>query len=123
MPKHATQSVTLALSESGYTESQVSAITAHIEATGTIEGAPELADRHLSIFDCAFKPQNGTRSISAMGHIKMMGSVQPFISGAISKCVTADTLLSTAQGLIRIGDLYSGERPDSFRDMDLGLVS
>jgi len=65
----------------------VSAITAHIESTGTIEGAPELAERHLSIFDCAFKPQNGTRSISHLGHIKMMGSVQPFISGAISKTV------------------------------------
>ncbi|HEV2017612.1 MAG TPA: LAGLIDADG family homing endonuclease, partial [Gemmatimonadaceae bacterium] len=77
----------------------------------------------LSIFDCAFKPQNGTRSISHLGHIKMMGSVQPFLSGAISKCVTADTLLSTAQGLVRIGDLYSGEDPDSFRNMDLDLVS
>jgi ribonucleoside-diphosphate reductase alpha chain len=76
-----------ALSKLGYTESQVSAITAHIEASGTIEGAPELAERHLPIFDCAFKPQNGTRSISHMGHIKMMGSVQPFISGAISKTV------------------------------------
>ena len=76
-----------ALSKLGYTESQVTAITAHIEATGTIEGAPDLADAHLSIFDCAFKPQNGTRSISHMGHIKMMGSVQPFISGAISKTV------------------------------------
>jgi len=76
-----------ALTKLGYTESQVSAITAHIEATGTIEGAPELVDRHLSIFDCAFKPQNGTRSISHLGHIKMMGSVQPFISGAISKTV------------------------------------
>jgi len=76
-----------ALSKLGYTQSQVTAITAHIEASGTIEGAPELADRHLAIFDCAFKPQNGTRSISHMGHIKMMGSVQPFISGAISKTV------------------------------------
>jgi len=76
-----------ALTKLGYTESQVSAITAHIEATGTIEGAPELVDRHLPIFDCAFKPQNGTRSISHLGHIKMMGSVQPFISGAISKTV------------------------------------
>ncbi len=76
-----------ALSKLGYTESQVSAITAYIETTGTIEGAPELADGHLSIFDCAFKPQNGTRSITHLGHIKMMGSVQPFISGAISKTV------------------------------------
>ena len=87
MLKIVNQTVPSALSKLGYTESQVSAITAHIEATGTIEGAPELADRHLSIFDCAFKPQNGTRTISHMGHIKMMGSVQPFISGAISKTV------------------------------------
>jgi len=76
-----------ALAKLGYTESQVTAITAHIEASGTIEGAPGLADRDLPIFDCAFKPQNGTRSISHLGHIKMMGSVQPFISGAISKTV------------------------------------
>jgi ribonucleoside-diphosphate reductase alpha chain len=87
MLKLVNQTVPSALSKLGYTESQVTAITAYIEATGTIEGAPELADRHLSIFDCAFKPQNGTRTISHMGHIKMMGSVQPFISGAISKTV------------------------------------
>jgi ribonucleoside-diphosphate reductase alpha chain len=87
MLKLVNQTVPSALSKLGYTESQVSAVTAHIEATGTIEGAPELAERHLEIFDCAFKPQNGTRSISHLGHIKMMGSVQPFISGAISKTV------------------------------------
>ncbi|MDQ6858171.1 MAG: vitamin B12-dependent ribonucleotide reductase [Chloroflexota bacterium] len=87
MLKLVNQTVPSALSKLGYTESQVSAITAHIESTGTIEGAPDLAAGHLSIFDCAFKPQNGTRTISHMGHIKMMGSVQPFISGAISKTV------------------------------------
>jgi ribonucleoside-diphosphate reductase alpha chain len=87
MLKLVNQTVPSALSKLGYTESQVSAITAHIEATGTIEGAPELVDQHLAIFDCAFRPQNGTRSISHLGHIKMMGSVQPFISGAISKTV------------------------------------
>ena len=123
MLKLVNQTVPSALSKLGYTATQVSAITAYIEATGTIEGAPELAERHLSIFDCAFKPQNGTRSISHMGHIKMMGSVQPFISGAISKCVTADTLLSTAEGLVRVGDLYAGEAPDRFRPLDLGVVS
>src|SRR5256886_2392893 len=87
MLKLVNQTVPSALSKLGYTESQVSAITAHIEATGTIEGAPDLADRHLAIFDCAFTPENGTRSIAPMGHIKMMGSVQPFVSGAISKTV------------------------------------
>jgi ribonucleoside-diphosphate reductase alpha chain len=87
MLKIVNQTVPSALTKLGYTESQVAAITAHIESAGTIEGAPDLAERHLSIFDCAFKPQNGTRTISHLGHIKMMGSVQPFISGAISKTV------------------------------------
>ena len=87
MLKLVNQTVPTALSKLGYTESQVSAITAHIETTGTIEGAPALKDEHLSVFDCAFKPQNGVRSITHMGHIKMMGATQPFISGAISKTV------------------------------------
>ncbi len=81
------QTVPAALRRLGYTESQTSAITAYIEAQGTIEGAPDLRDDHLAVFDCAFQPANGVRSISHMGHIKMMGAVQPFISGAISKTV------------------------------------
>ncbi len=115
--------VPAALRRLGYTETGASAITGYIEQQGTIEGAPGLKVEHLDVFDCAFKPQNGVRSISHMGHIKMMGAVQPFISGAISKCVTAETLLSTANGLLRIGNLRSGERPDTFRSMDLGLAS
>jgi ribonucleoside-diphosphate reductase alpha chain len=53
----------------------------------TIEGAPGLEGDDLAVFDCAFKPHNGTRSIHYMGHIRMMGAVQPFLSGAISKTV------------------------------------
>ena len=53
----------------------------------TIEGAPHLLDKHLPVFDCAFKAAKGDRSIHYMGHIKMMGATQPFISGAISKTV------------------------------------
>jgi ribonucleoside-diphosphate reductase alpha chain len=79
--------VPAALRRLGYTETDGSLITTYIEQLGTIEGAPGLKDEHLSVFDCAFKPQNGERSISHMGHIKMMGAVQPFISGAISKTV------------------------------------
>ena len=79
--------VPAALRRLGYTQTVASAITAYIEQQGTIEGAPELKPDHLPVFDCAFKPQNGERSISHMGHIKMMGAVQPFISGAISKTV------------------------------------
>jgi len=76
-----------ALRRLGYTETETSAITAYVERHGTIEGAPGVTDEHLAVFDCAFKPQNGERFIHHMGHIKMMGAVQPFISGAISKTV------------------------------------
>ena len=79
--------VPAALRRLGYTETATTAITTYVEQQGTIEGAPGLKDEHLAVFDCAFKPQNGQRSISHMGHIKMMGAVQPFISGAISKTV------------------------------------
>ena len=53
----------------------------------TIEGAPGLKDEHLPVFDCAFVAANGTRSIAPMGHVRMMGAAQPFLSGAISKTV------------------------------------
>ena len=61
--------------------------SSHIDAKDTIEGAPHLKDEHLPVFDCAFRPRNGTRSIHYMGHIRMMAAVQPFLSGAISKTV------------------------------------
>jgi ribonucleoside-diphosphate reductase alpha chain len=76
-----------ALQTLGYDEQQATAIIDHINETGTIEGAPGLDEGHLPVFDCAFRPQNGTRTIHWMGHVKMMGAVQPFISGAISKTV------------------------------------
>lgn len=73
------------LKKLGYAESDVAAITQHIEQQGTAEGAPGLKDEHLSVFDCAVKPTNGKRVISWKGHLKMVAAVQPFISGAISK--------------------------------------
>src|SRR5690606_12662663 len=79
--------VPMALSKLGYTQAQITDIVAYIDENETIEGAPHLKDNHLAVFDCAFKPARGTRSIHYMGHIKMMGAVQPFISGAISKTV------------------------------------
>ena len=79
--------VPAALRRLGYTDTEAGAITTYIEQYGMIEGAPGLDLEHLAVFDCAFKPQNGERSIQHMGHIKMMGAVQPFISGAISKTV------------------------------------
>ncbi len=71
----------------GYTQEQVRAIIEYIDKNDTIEGAPELKSEHLNVFDCAFKPKNGERSIQPMGHVRMMAAAQPFISGAISKTV------------------------------------
>jgi ribonucleoside-diphosphate reductase alpha chain len=85
------QSVPAALSKLGYTDAEVEAIIAHVDAKDTIEGAPHLKDEHLPIFDCAFRSTNGTRSIHYMGHIRMMAAVQPFLSGAISKTVNLPT--------------------------------
>ncbi|MGD0667675.1 MAG: vitamin B12-dependent ribonucleotide reductase [Bryobacteraceae bacterium] len=76
-----------ALIKLGYSPAQVEKIVSHIDSTGTIEGAPDLKPEHLAVFDCSFRPQNGTRSIHYMGHVRMMAAVQPFISGAISKTI------------------------------------
>ena len=76
-----------ALRKLGYDDPSVKAIVDYINDRGTIEGAPGLQADHLPVFDCAFKALNGVRSIHYMGHLKMMGAVQPFISGAISKTV------------------------------------
>jgi ribonucleoside-diphosphate reductase alpha chain len=77
------RTVPLALSTLGYTEQQIEQIEAHLSEHATILGAPGLAEEHLPVFDVAV----GERAISHMGHLKMMGAVQPFISGAISKTV------------------------------------
>ena len=79
--------VPMALAKLGYTPAQVKDIIDYIDENETIEGAPHLKDKDLAVFDCAFKPAHGVRSIHYMGHIKMMGAVQPFISGAIRKTV------------------------------------
>ncbi len=79
--------VPLALEKLGYDSEQIEQIVAYINANDTIEGAPYLLEKHLPIFDCAFKPAKGKRSIHYMGHIRMMSAVQPFLSGAISKTV------------------------------------
>jgi ribonucleoside-diphosphate reductase alpha chain len=79
--------VPMALRKLGYAEKQISDIVAHIDSRETIEGAPHVRDEHLAVFDCAFRATNGKRSIHWKGHIRMMGAVQPFLSGAISKTV------------------------------------
>ncbi len=76
-----------ALKRLGYAEDRVDAIARYVDANDTIEGAPDLKPEHLSVFDCAFKPMKGTRSIHYKAHLRMMSAVQPFLSGAISKTV------------------------------------
>jgi len=75
----------------GYNAAQVQDIVKYIDEKEMIEGAPHLKEEHIDVFDCAFPPANGKRSINYMGHIKMMAAVQPFLSGAISKTVNMPT--------------------------------
>jgi len=81
------QGVPMALRALGYEEEKIREIVAYIDQQECIEGAPGLQEKHLSVFDCAFRPAKGSRSIHWMGHVRMMGAVQPFLSGAISKTV------------------------------------
>jgi ribonucleoside-diphosphate reductase alpha chain len=81
------QTVPMALRQLGYDEARIATIVSHIDNHETIEGAPGLDPEHLPVFDCAFRARNGSRSIHWMGHVRMMGAVQPFLSGAISKTV------------------------------------
>ena len=77
------KTVPMALSELGYAPREVEEIVAWIDERGGVVGAPHLKTEHYPVFDCAI----GERAIHYMGHVKMMGAVQPFISGAISKTV------------------------------------
>ncbi len=95
MLKIVNRTVPQALKRLGYTQTEMDRIIGHIEKHDTIEHVTEngkviesgLHPEHLNVFDCAFKPHQGLRSIHYMAHLKMMGAAQPFISGAISKTV------------------------------------
>lgn len=87
MMKMVNETVPDALTRLGYTPVEQEDILSYIDGRDTIEGAPHMHEKHLPVFDCAFKAKNGTRTIHYMGHIRMMAAVQPFISGAISKTV------------------------------------
>jgi ribonucleoside-diphosphate reductase alpha chain len=87
MMKIVNQTVPSALQRLGYSQTEIGEIVQYIDEHETIEGAPHVKDTDLPVFDCAFKPFQGQRSIQYMGHIRMMGAVQPFLSGAISKTV------------------------------------
>ncbi|MHA2171505.1 MAG: vitamin B12-dependent ribonucleotide reductase [Candidatus Kariarchaeaceae archaeon] len=79
--------IPLALKQLGYSSKDSTEIVDFIDQNGIVEGCNLLDPKHLAVFDCSFKAQNGTRAIHYMAHVKMMAAVQPFISGAISKTV------------------------------------
>jgi ribonucleoside-diphosphate reductase alpha chain len=95
MLKIVNRTVPDALARLGYRPAEVKKIIAHIEKWDTLEDITDngqtvtsgLRPEHLPVFDCAFKPHLGQRSIHYLAHLKMMGAAQPFISGAISKTV------------------------------------
>src|SRR5881398_1505378 len=110
MLKIVNQTVEPALEKLGYNAEEIERIIAHIDAFDTIEDVIDtdgskilsgLKPEHLSIFDCAFKPFRGERSLSYMAHLRMMAAAQPFLSGAISKTVnmpetaTVDDIMNT----------------------------
>ena len=113
------KTVPLALETLGYDDQRIEQISAYVNEHGTIVGAPGLQPEHLPVFDVAV----GERAISHMGHIKMMGAIQPFISGAISKCVIGSTLVASERGLVRIGSLRRDERADTFSQLTIGVAS
>jgi ribonucleoside-diphosphate reductase alpha chain len=87
MLKIVNQTVPLALGTLGYDQPQIGSILAYIDEHDTIEGSPDVKEEHLAVFDCAFTPRNGKRSIAWQAHVLMMAAAQPFLSGAISKTV------------------------------------
>ena len=96
MLKIVNQTVRLGLETLGYNEEASERIIAHIDTFDTIEDVLDadgstissgLKPEHLPVFDCAFKAARGERSLSYMGHLRMMAAAQPFLSGAISKTV------------------------------------
>jgi ribonucleoside-diphosphate reductase alpha chain len=96
MLKIVNQTIKPALDRLGYNAEEIERILAHIDSFDTIEDIPDsdgsiissgLKPEHLSIFDCAFTPHKGRRSLSYMAHLRMMAAAQPFLSGAISKTV------------------------------------
>jgi ribonucleoside-diphosphate reductase alpha chain len=87
MIKIVNQTVPAALARLGYDKNEIREIVEHIDEHDTIEGAPHLKQEDLPVFDCAFKPAKGSRSIHYRGHLQMLAAVQPFISGAISKTI------------------------------------
>jgi ribonucleoside-diphosphate reductase alpha chain len=97
MLKIVNRTVPMALRKLGYDEPVIRGILDYIDTRDTIEGAPEIKDEHLPVFDCAFAPPQGGRSIHFRGHLRMMAAVQPFLSGAISKTCNVPSEATVAE--------------------------
>ncbi len=113
------QTIPRALTRLGYAPEQIEDIVSYINENMSIVGAPHVAREHLPVCACSM----GDNTIHYLGHVRMMGAVQPFISGALSKCVVGETLIATADGLVRIGSLRRDEEPDQFRDEIMAVAS
>ena len=87
MLKLVNKTAPMALERLGFSADEIKSICDYIDKNETIEGAGNISDEQLSVFDCAFKPRNGKRFIHYTAHLRMMAAVQPFISGAISKTI------------------------------------
>ncbi|HVS03644.1 MAG TPA: vitamin B12-dependent ribonucleotide reductase [Thermoanaerobaculia bacterium] len=97
------RTVPAALDRLGYPPESREAILEWVEEHGTVEGAPDLDEAHLPVFDCAFRTPQGTRSIHHRGHLAMLAALQPFISGAISKTINvpAETTVEEIESIYR----------------------
>ncbi len=91
MLKITNRSLSLGLKTLGYDDASIQKMEKYVQDNDTIEGAPGLKDKDLAVFDCAFKPAKGVRSIAWSAHVRMMAAAQPFLSGAISKTVNMPT--------------------------------
>jgi ribonucleoside-diphosphate reductase alpha chain len=91
MLKIINRSLSLGLKTLGYDDATAQRIEKYVNENDTIEGSPDILAEHLPVFDCAFKPAKGVRSIPWQAHIRMMAAAQPFLSGAISKTVNMPT--------------------------------
>jgi ribonucleoside-diphosphate reductase alpha chain len=90
----------------GFSRTQIDEASDVIVGRMTIEGAPHLRHEHYAVFDCANRcGKSGVRYLAAMSHVRMMGAVQPFLSGAISKTVNlpSDATVADVQGVYEEG--------------------
>ncbi len=121
------QTVPLALRTLGYDEDKVKKIVEYINTDmdgegkvkrSTVEGCPDLKEEHLPVFDCSICPPYGARSISPIAHIKMLGAIQPHISGAISKTINCsnDTTVEEIEELFYQGWKYGVKALAIYRD-------